>query len=52
MNIRRKADEEIGGVAAGVIQVLSQAPAVGIEMPINSAGLTDGEVRIILVQMA
>ena len=40
MNTRRKAGGEIRGAAAGVIQVPSQAPAIGIVMPVNPAGLT------------
>ena len=41
MITRRKGGKDIGGAAAGVIQVTSQAPAVGIEMPVNPAGLTE-----------
>ncbi|TMW90192.1 hypothetical protein EJD97_016095 [Solanum chilense] len=46
------ADGEIGGAAAGVHQVPPQAPTAGMEMPINQTGLTDGEVRTTLVEMA
>ena len=41
MNTRTKTGGEIGGAAATVIQVPSQAPAAGIEMYVNPAGLTD-----------
>ena len=49
MNTRRKAGGEIGGAAAGVIQIPSLAPAAGVEMSVNSAGLIDGELRTTLV---
>ena len=52
MNTRRKVGGEIGGATTGVIQVSPQAPAAGKEMPVNLAGLSDGEVRTTLVQMA
>ena len=42
----------IGGTTTGVIQVPSKAPTAGIEIPVNPAGLNDGEVRTTLVQMA
>ena len=51
MNKRRKAGGEIGGAATRVIKVSPQALAVGIEMPVNSAGLTDEEGRTTLVRM-
>ena len=40
------------GAATEVIQVSPQAPAARIGMLVNSATLTDGEVRTTLVQMA
>ena len=49
MNTRIKAGGEIGGAATRVIQVPSQALAAGIQMSVNPAGLTDGEVRTMLV---
>ena len=52
MNTRRKVGGEIGGAAAGVIHVPYQAPGAGIEMHVNPAGLTYGEVRKTLVKMA
>ena len=52
MNKRIKIGGQIGGATAGVIQVPSQAPATGIEILVNPAGLTDGEVRTTLVQIA
>ncbi|TMX04774.1 hypothetical protein EJD97_004778 [Solanum chilense] len=45
MKTRRKVGGEIGGAATVVIQVSPQAPAAGIEMLVNLAGLTDGEER-------
>ena len=48
----RKEGGDIGGKAAGVIQVPSQAPAAGIEILVNPAGLTYGELRTTLVQMS
>ena len=38
--------------AAGGNQIPPEAPAAGMEMHVNLAGLTDGEVRIALAQMA
>ena len=52
MNTRRKVGNEIGEATTGVIQVSPQAPAAGIEIPVNPTGFTDGEVRKTLVQMA
>ena len=52
MNTRRKTSGWIGEATAGVIKVPSQAPAAGIDMPVNPPGLTYGEVRTTLVQMA
>ena len=52
MNTLRKEGGDIGEKAAGVIQVPSQVPGVGIKIPVNQAGLTNGEVRTTLVQMA
>ena len=52
MNTRIKVGGKIGGAATRVIQVSPQAPATGIEMPLNSAGFTDRELRTNLVQMA
>ena len=51
MNTRRNAGGDIGGAAAGVNQVSPQAPAARMEMHVNKTGLTDGEVRTVLVQM-
>ena len=51
MNKRRKAGGEIGGASTRVIKFSPQALAFGIEMPINSAGLTDEEGRTTLVRM-
>ncbi|TMW99926.1 hypothetical protein EJD97_001688 [Solanum chilense] len=45
MNTRINAGGEIGGVAAGVNQVPTQAPAARIEMPANPSGLTSGEAE-------
>ena len=52
MKRRRKLGGEIGGEGVGVIHVPSQAPAKRIEMHVNQAGLTDGEVWTSFVQMA
>ena len=52
MNMRRNAGGEIWGAAAGVNQVPPQALAAAMEMHVNPTGLTDGEVRKYLVQMA
>ena len=52
MNTMRKEGGYIGEKAAGEIQVPFQVPVVGIKIPVNPAGLTDGEVRTTLVQMA
>ena len=52
MNTRRKVGREIGGATTGVIQVSLQASAIGIEILVNSAGLTNGEGRTILVEIA
>ena len=52
MNTGRNAGRRRGEVATGGNQVPPQAPAVGMEMHVNPAELTDGEVRTTLVQMA
>ena len=52
MNTRRNAGGEIGGADVGVNQVPPQTRATRMEMLVNPTGLTDGEVRTTLVQMA
>ncbi|TMX04117.1 hypothetical protein EJD97_011491 [Solanum chilense] len=52
MNTRRNTGVEIGGATIGVNQVPPQAPATGMEIPVNQTRLTDGEKRTNLVQMA
>ncbi|TMW99832.1 hypothetical protein EJD97_001882, partial [Solanum chilense] len=52
INTRRNTCGETGGAAAGVNQVSPQDPAARMEMHVNQTGLTDGEVRTVLVQMA
>ncbi|TMX03080.1 hypothetical protein EJD97_018434 [Solanum chilense] len=52
MNTRRNTGGEIGGATAGVNQIPPQAPAAGMEMHDNPTGLTDGEVRTALVEIA
>ncbi|TMX04372.1 hypothetical protein EJD97_009229 [Solanum chilense] len=52
MSTRRNAGREIGGAASEVNQVPPQAPAAGMEMPLNPNWLTDGAVRTTLIQMA
>ena len=42
----------VRGEAVGNNLVPPQAPAEGVDMPVNSAGLTDAEVRASLAQMA
>ena len=46
MNTRRRSGEEIGGAATTVVHVSPQAPAAGINMPINLAGLKDIERQV------
>ena len=52
MNTRRNLSGEIRGATAGVNQVPPQDPAARMEMPINTTGLTDGEVSTALVQIS
>ena len=49
MNTRRKEGREIGGAATRIAQVSPQAPAAGMELPVNLDRLIDGEVRTTLV---
>ena len=43
INTRKTIGQRIGGAAAGGNQVLPQASAEGVAMPVNPAGLTDAE---------
>ena len=43
INTRRTIGQRRGGAAAGVNQVPPQAPAEGVAMPVNPAGLIDVE---------
>ena len=52
MNTRRNACWRVGEAAAGGNQAHPQAPAAGVQVSVNPAALTDGEVRATLVQMA
>ena len=52
MNTRRNAGRIVEEAATGGNQAPSQAPAVGVQVPVNPAALTDGEVRETLVQLA
>ena len=52
MNTKRNTGTRVREVAAGGNQAPHQAPACGVQVPINPAALTDGEVRAALVQMA
>ena len=52
MNTIRNAGRGRGKTVAGGKQVPPQAPAAEMEISINPVGLTDGEVRTTLVQMA
>ncbi|TMW90505.1 hypothetical protein EJD97_015616 [Solanum chilense] len=48
----RNAGRGVGEVATGGNQTPPQAPAAEVQVPVNPAALTDGEVREALVQMA
>ena len=48
----RNVGGKIGVAPARVNEVPPQAPAAGMELPVNPTGLTDREVRTVLVQMA
>ncbi|TMW97051.1 hypothetical protein EJD97_006309 [Solanum chilense] len=52
MNTRRNAGRRVREAAAGENQDPLQAPAAGVQVPVNQAALTDGEVRAAMVQMA
>ena len=52
LNTRRNAGRGRGKAAVGGNKVPPGAPAVEMEMLVNPAGLTDGQVRIDLVQMS
>ncbi|TMX04584.1 hypothetical protein EJD97_007267, partial [Solanum chilense] len=52
INMKRNACGLIGGAIVGVNQVPPQVPAAGMEMSVKPNGLTDGEVRTALVDMA
>ena len=52
MNTRRNIGRRVGEAATGGNQAPSQAPNAGVQVPINPAALTDGEVRAALVKMA
>ena len=52
MNTRRVIGQRRGGAVAGYNQAPPEAPTEGVAMPINPAGLIDGEVRASLDQMA
>ena len=52
MNTRRNADRRVEESAAGGNQAPHQAPSAGVQVPVNPAALTDGEVKETLVQMA
>ena len=52
MNTRKNKGEEIQGAAAGVNPGPPQDPGARIEMHVNLTRLTNGEMRIDMVQMA
>nr|XP_010320253.1 uncharacterized protein LOC104647164 [Solanum lycopersicum] len=52
MNTKRNTGTRVREVAAGGNQAPHQAPACGVQVPINPAALTDGEVRAAFVQMS
>ena len=52
MNTWRNKGRRTGAAAARGNQNPPQAPAEGVAMPVNPAGLTDAEVRASLAQMA
>ena len=45
MNTRRNTTKRVGEAAAGENQAPPQALAAGVQVPVNQAVLTDGEVR-------
>ena len=49
---RRTIGQRRGGVAVGDNKVPPQAPAEGVAMPVNPAGLNDDVVRASLAQIA
>ena len=52
MNKRRNAGQSRGEAAARDNQVIPQAPAATVAMPVNLVGLADIEVWTALAQMA
>ena len=52
MNTRKNAGRRVGEAAAGGNHGPPQAPAAGVQEPVNPTALTDGEVREALVHMA
>ncbi|TMW84532.1 hypothetical protein EJD97_024973, partial [Solanum chilense] len=52
MNTRRNRGRRVGEADTGGNQAPPQAPAAGVQVPVNPAALTDGEVRATLVHMA
>ena len=52
MNSRRKVGRRVGEAASGRIQARPQDPAVRVQVTVNPAALTDGDVRATLFPMA
>ena len=51
MNTRRNTGQRVKEAAAGSDQAHPQAPSAQVQVPVNPAVLTNGEVREALVQM-
>ena len=49
MNTIRNVGRRVGEAAVGGNQAPPQAPAAGVQVPVNPAALTDGEVRVTMV---
>ena len=52
MNTRRNTCRRVEKVAVGENQAPPQAPAIGVQEPVNPAVLIDGEVRAAVVQIS
>ncbi|TMX04257.1 hypothetical protein EJD97_010391, partial [Solanum chilense] len=52
MNTRRNTGRRVGEAASGENQAPVHAPAARVQVPVNPAALTDGELRAALVHIA
>ena len=52
MNRRKNAGRRVGLAAIRGNQAPPQAPAIGVQGPVNPTALTDGKVRVTLVLIA